>query len=324
MSKKNEINEDQGTNKFLSRMFIWMCVFVAVLIIGYALVMMFAVPQNVDWATRGQFGDMFGLINTIFSGLAFAGLIYTAMMQRIELSFQREELTLQRKEMELTRGELEKQSHAQQETEKALKDQAAQQRQIQAEGTFFNLLNSIRSMVANTEGEIIPKKTDTYSNTEKTKASGVQYFSAASKEIKNRVTAALSSYLIFEVTNNKQLSAEQKKEAHDLAVKTYNDFFKDHSPELAHYFRFTFNVLNFVNTHPDIPKEKKDQYINFVQSQMSDSELLLVYFNGTGEHGEKYYELIEEYDLLQNMNTSLNKGVIELLDDFYPKSSFRD
>jgi hypothetical protein len=45
-----------------------------------------------EWLTRGQFGDMFGGINSLFSGLAFAGLIYTIMLQRNELALQRKEL----------------------------------------------------------------------------------------------------------------------------------------------------------------------------------------------------------------------------------------
>ena len=34
---------------------------------------------------RGTFGDMFGAVNALFSGLAFAGIIITLYFQRIEL-----------------------------------------------------------------------------------------------------------------------------------------------------------------------------------------------------------------------------------------------
>jgi CRISPR/Cas system CMR-associated protein Cmr5 small subunit len=66
-----------------------------------------------DWGKRGQFGDMFGGINSLFSGLAFAGLIYTIILQR-------KELTLQRKELILTRNELMRSAKAQEESEKSL------------------------------------------------------------------------------------------------------------------------------------------------------------------------------------------------------------
>jgi hypothetical protein len=57
---------------------------------------------------RGFFGDMFGGLNTLFSGLAFAVIAYSIFQQREELALQREELALQRQEMELTRTELAK------------------------------------------------------------------------------------------------------------------------------------------------------------------------------------------------------------------------
>jgi len=54
----------------------------------------------------GQFGDLFGSVNALFSGLAFVALIYTIHLQRQELSLQRIELKLQREEMVASRGEL--------------------------------------------------------------------------------------------------------------------------------------------------------------------------------------------------------------------------
>lgn len=52
-----------------------------------------------DWTIRGTFGDSFGAINSLFSGLAFGGIIYTILLQRTELKLQREELKLTRKEL---------------------------------------------------------------------------------------------------------------------------------------------------------------------------------------------------------------------------------
>jgi hypothetical protein len=43
-----------------------------------------------DWAERGQFGDMFGAVNALFSGLAFAGVIFAILLQRQEIDDQRE------------------------------------------------------------------------------------------------------------------------------------------------------------------------------------------------------------------------------------------
>ena len=49
--------------------------------------------------TSGQFGDTFGGLNALFSGLAFAAVVVTLLTQREELKLQRKELRLQREEM---------------------------------------------------------------------------------------------------------------------------------------------------------------------------------------------------------------------------------
>ena len=50
----------------------------------------------------GRFGDLFGSINALFSGLAFLGVIIAILLQRKELKDQRKELELTRKVHEET------------------------------------------------------------------------------------------------------------------------------------------------------------------------------------------------------------------------------
>lgn len=69
--------------------------------------------QFSEWSDRGTFGDMFGAVNTLFSGLAFAGVIYAIILQG-------KELALQRQELEMTRGELAKAAKAQTEQAESL------------------------------------------------------------------------------------------------------------------------------------------------------------------------------------------------------------
>ncbi len=45
-----------------------------------------------DSASRGTFGDMFGAVNALFSGLAFLGLIVAILLQYQELKEQRREI----------------------------------------------------------------------------------------------------------------------------------------------------------------------------------------------------------------------------------------
>lgn len=49
-------------------------------------------------ADRGSFGEMFGAVNALFSGLAFAGVICAILLQREDLALQRTELQLTREQ----------------------------------------------------------------------------------------------------------------------------------------------------------------------------------------------------------------------------------
>jgi len=92
---------------------VWLLIAAVVLWLATPMVVtqLYVPPTN-----AGEFGDLYGSINSLFSGLAFAGIFYTILqqqrqlsLQRDELSMQREELRLQREEMAASRGELKRQ-----------------------------------------------------------------------------------------------------------------------------------------------------------------------------------------------------------------------
>jgi hypothetical protein len=57
----------------------------------------------IDSENRGTFGDMFGSINALFSGLALFGIILSILIQQNELNLQRTELSDTRKEHKINR-----------------------------------------------------------------------------------------------------------------------------------------------------------------------------------------------------------------------------
>ena len=87
-------------------------VFVVAMSLGYwwSVCRFLPTPEH-----RAAFGDMFGGLGAVFSGLAFAGLIVAIVLQGRELKLQREELQLTRSEMELARQQYSKSAEAQEE-----------------------------------------------------------------------------------------------------------------------------------------------------------------------------------------------------------------
>ncbi len=113
--------------------FITITVIVVLLIAGFWLWAYFSL-RNDSYVERGTFGDMFGAVNSLFSGLALAGIILTILLQR-------KELALQRQELRDTREELKRSALAQENSEVALRRQA-ENLKISAKLTALNSLVS--------------------------------------------------------------------------------------------------------------------------------------------------------------------------------------
>lgn len=93
-----------------------------------------------DQYQPNQFGDQFGAVNALFSGLAFAGLFWAIWLQRQELSLQRHELSL-------TRDELQRTAAAQEAAQDALRSQVRMQ-------LISNQLAALNYVIAQLDNDI--------------------------------------------------------------------------------------------------------------------------------------------------------------------------
>jgi hypothetical protein len=94
MKKTNTSTDEDSDTGFIVTSVIVTIVIIGLWILTYCLL------KNLKETDRGTFGDMFGSINALFSGLALAGIILTILLQRKELKLQREELRETRTEFE--------------------------------------------------------------------------------------------------------------------------------------------------------------------------------------------------------------------------------
>lgn len=120
----------------------WPFYLLATLILIICVVCYFLLKDNPE---RGTFGDMFGSVNALFSGIALAGIIFTIYLQK-------EELRLQRLELKETRKELKRSAAAQEKSEKALTEQVKSMK-VSSELTALNsLLNYYSELKGNNNG----------------------------------------------------------------------------------------------------------------------------------------------------------------------------
>lgn len=70
-------------------------------------------PELTEIKDRGVFGDSYGAVTSLFTGLGFAGLVFTVLLQQREIKLQREDFFAQIQEMQLARDEVARQSRLQ-------------------------------------------------------------------------------------------------------------------------------------------------------------------------------------------------------------------
>ena len=92
----------------------------------------------------GTFGDSFGVLNTLFSGLAFLAIIISIKYQRDDLKLQREELAMQRKEITFQRKAIEIQAQEAQHQSEEMESQRRLAQEYQDERFFILLLDQIK------------------------------------------------------------------------------------------------------------------------------------------------------------------------------------
>lgn len=268
---------------------------IAVLVI-YALSWLFVDCAYNEATDRGTFGDKFGAVNALFSGLAFAGLIFTIILQRKELSLQREELQLTRQEMSDQTYEFEKQNST---------------LQLQRfENTFFQLLNQFEQITSNLsfsymentdckdyypegDGPAIPI------NQKRSVIVGRELFRHAFEEVPHYYKVVDTILPDGTMKANGMRGLLNKK-----GMKGYMDSF---TPSyFDHYFRVMYRILKFVDKTRLIAEEDKYEYTCILRALLSRYELVWLYYNGLSDYGsEKFKPLIEKYSMLQNLREEL-------------------
>lgn len=121
----NNTNKMKKTDNKDDRLLIIMSGFVVLLVVGLWVTTYLSLFWK-DEESRGTFGDMFGGVNALFSGLAFGGIIISIFLQRQDIGLQRDEIRATKVELART---------------------ATSQEFQQNQTTFFHLIENNRKLI---------------------------------------------------------------------------------------------------------------------------------------------------------------------------------
>lgn len=241
--------------------------------------------------SRGTFGDQFGAVNALFSALAFAGLIYTIILQTKELGFQRKELEENRKEMTRQTDEFQTQNQS--------------MLRQSFENSFFNMLSILQQIV----NDMVITTSDIHWLREDTVNGPMGKEQLSNIEIKGR---ECFSYLFHHYSN------ESVHPIKGLAYILIKDGFKGYDESnyrtyFDHYFRFIYRILKYVDTSELLfstnkreEERRRYEYATILRGTLSRYELVLLYYNGLSAIGkQKLKPLLEKYCMLNNLNKEL-------------------
>ena len=229
---------------------------------------------------KGLFGDKFGAVNALFSGLAFAGIILTLLLQRRELSLQREELSNQGKEASKRRFE----------------------------DTFFNLVklqNEITGQLDTASGHgrdahktfyLSIVESDPYFSTFRAlqsldrreaiaiKTPGVTRDAALSKlDVAGQSTI---SDALAKIPDAFDQFVDENQAMHDQKVKAACDkAWLKHMDSLSPYFNNFHLILKYIDEAKGVNEEEKRGYADILRAQLSGVELASLFYRALATDG---------------------------------------
>lgn len=281
---KDKQNNEEPKNP----LWIWIILAIGGIIVSW-VVSWCLIDKFVPIGERGVFGDKFGAINSLFSGLAFAGLIVTLLFQKEELKLQREELRETRKELESQRKEFEEQN-------KTMKRQ-------RFENTFFNMLSLQNEIVTNLSYECRETK---WSQSEQ------GYEEIINKYSSREVFEILYEYrgiIIHIGVGSKNLGIKNVLKE-DIKLLYSKKEVRAVISRFDHCFRHLYHIFKYINESDLIEDKERYEYASMVRSQLSDYELVMLFYNclaqkDNGVEENKFKSLIEKYAIFNNLRKDL-------------------
>ncbi|MCQ2349573.1 MAG: hypothetical protein MJZ98_03720 [Paludibacteraceae bacterium] len=249
--------------------------------------------STIDEEKIGQFGDFIG--GVVGSILAFAGVIlyYVALnAQREDVKINRDALTTQIQALEHQIKEFKAQTEELQETRKVYEEQT----------TLYRV-----------QTEFYKKQVDELSK--QTAISKLEQFDSS-------FFSLLNVFVTTKEKNKEQISKTyqeliQKRQDSTFSFPKTLDYFMEvygkYSNFLSQYLKTIYRILSIVD-ESSLSSSEKIRYAKILRSQLTDEELLILFYHYQSESSQKARSYVTQYELLKHLNP-LEKIEYHVTDD---------
>ena len=206
--------------------------------------------------------------------------------------------------------------NSQQKQYKETKDDAFRAR---FEGTFFNMLSMYYNVRSETDKRISIVSEGKYNSLNEFYIGFKDFYNEQVLKTKDFANAMQS----FE--KDMIMESEYQTAVSDLGY-IYDRYVDNQNGKVGFYFRYIHNLISFVLKHWKNSNEDVHTYLNFIQAQMSDEELALVFYDcisqGGLDKGRKFTfkQNLDKYSFLENISefTLINRSHYKV----FPKTIF--
>lgn len=279
-------NDDEEREAFP----IWIIVVSIILFLGVGSFIGYGALHPGKFKDFGTWGDFVGgLLNPLLTFLTVIGLLFT--------------IHLQQRELRLTRKELAKSSNA-------LEAQNLTTKQQRFENTLFSMIEMLNQIVNAMDVEPERSIRMRPENVEITTKLGRDCFSYFYEKIsrtyfsrkwineptfhhimrppnENNISSYRDTYRIYYFHDEKRV------------FDAYDHFYRDHQSDLGHYFRVLYNIFRYI----DQSEFADGIYAKILRAQLSNQELLIIFYNNATDRGKAFAALAERFELYDNMDT---------------------
>lgn len=224
--------------------------------------------SEIDSTKFGTFGDFIGgVLGSIWS-LCGVLLFYNALKeQREDFKTNKEALTKQVEALTLQSDEFKLQREELGLSRTVFQEQAYILRQQRLETLFFSLLDLYSKIKSDLD------KTSKLND----------YFASFKEDLFNDF-----------------VTDENCKKCFTNAITKYEEIYFTRKEKLSQYFKLAYRIIKIID-ESEIKQEEKFKYIKIFRSQLSENEMLAIYYNSHSKVSGQLYLFILRYNLLKHL-----------------------